>query len=190
MGPTEQPPRSEFAADQPQIKQSVVGLALLVLMVVIIMWTSTPPTLVPEDPLIEVGGTPDAPPQSPAIEDSADGPDPATSQPEPTTVIDGLQIHTRINSLADPQPGWLVIAGQSRVGQPSTATARCQHDNELEIDTVNVNRFELDLSALPVAVSRRLIMHIDGQDMLLFAKTGAPVTFARSPEGAWSYDKP
>ncbi len=99
------------------------------------------------------------------------------------------EIRVSIESLTDRQTGWLRILGQSASGKESSAVARYRRDNEFEIDTVNVGRFTLDLRELEVKPKKRFILHIDGQDLLLFPKQVQSIEFARTPEGTWAYRK-
>ena len=165
----------------------------------VIMWTSAPP--LPDDEL-------ELPQESPAQRDGtgsagADGPqsenpdhpEAAIELPpqEPLTAAP-IEAHVSIETPAqrdgtgfagDEQTGWLKITRQSAAGEASSAVARYQAENEFEIQTENVDRFELDLSLLPVNATRRFILHIDGQDMLVFPKEMGRVSFGRSAEGTW-----
>ena len=112
-------------------------------------------------------------------------PDPPLTLPETQSDSAAPQARVSIETLADEQTGWLTITGQSTSSRGSSAVARYGSENEFDIETVNVDRFELDLSALPVNRTRRFILHVDGQDMLLFPEAIGTITFARSPEGTW-----
>ncbi len=125
----------------------------------------------------------------PAVLDETPEQDPDLDPPLrlPETQYDSAdpQARVAIETLTDEQTGWLTITGQSASGRGSTAVARYGPENEFDIETINVDRFELDLSALPVNRTRRFILHVDGQDMLLFPEAIGIITFARSPEGTW-----
>lgn len=99
------------------------------------------------------------------------------------------EIYVSIDSLADPQTAWLRIMAQSTSGKDSSASARYQRGNEFSIDTTNVSAFMLDLRNLDVRPKKRFILHIDGQDMLLFPKKLNSIEFVRTPEGTWKYKK-
>ena len=111
--------------------------------------------------------------------------DPPLTLPETHSDSAAPAARVSIETLADEQTGWLTITGQSASSRGSSAAARYGPENEFDIETVNVDRFELDLSALPVNRTRRFILHVDGQDMLLFPEAIGTITFARSPEGTW-----
>ncbi len=106
------------------------------------------------------------------------------------SVMGPPEARVSIESLNDEQSAWLTVVGQTAAGRTSTAVARYRGNNEFDIDTANVSRFVLDLTDLEVLPKKRIILHIDGQDLLLFPKRPSAVEFARSPEGAWSYLKP
>ncbi|MCH8879006.1 MAG: DUF885 domain-containing protein [Planctomycetes bacterium] len=99
------------------------------------------------------------------------------------------EVHVSIESMADPQTAWLRIMAQSTSGKDSSASARYQRGNEFSIDTSNVSAFVLDLRNLDVRPKKRFILHIDGQDMLLFPKKLNSIEFVRTPEGTWKYRK-
>ncbi|MCH8854464.1 MAG: DUF885 domain-containing protein, partial [Planctomycetes bacterium] len=94
-----------------------------------------------------------------------------------------------IETLADEQQGWLTILNQSNSGQASSAEGRYVATNEFQIDTDNVDRFTVNLRELETAPKKRFILHIDGQNMVLFPKNHDAIEFARSPEGTWAYQK-
>ncbi len=105
------------------------------------------------------------------------------------SIIRPPEVHVSIDSLTDPQTAWLRIVAQSTSGKDSSANARYQRGNEFSIDTSNVSAFALDLRDLDVRPKKRFILHIDGQDMLLFPKKLNSVEFVRTPEGTWKYKK-
>lgn len=149
-------------------------------LLVAIIWTSAPPLagedLVAQDPSFL---------QEAPAEDAQPDLDPPLTLPETQSDSADPQTRVSIETLADEQAGWLTITGQSDSGRGSTAVARYGPENEFDIETVNVDRFTLELSALPVNRTRRFILHIDGQGMLLFPEAIGTITFARSPEGTW-----
>ena len=105
------------------------------------------------------------------------------------SIIRPPEVYVSIDSLADPQTAWLRIMAQSTSGKDSSANARYQRGNEFSIDTSNVSAFMLDLRNLDVRPKKRFILHIDGQDMLLFPKKLNSIEFVRTPEGTWKYRK-
>ncbi len=163
------------------VRQLLWGLIFFAVILAVIIWTSAPP--LPHEDLDlqqELTTANENPPQPPEAEQP-----PFKLPPETQPVSNTSKARVSIESLGDEQTGWLRITAQSTSGRRSSAVARYRAENEFEVDTVNVDRFELDLSLLPVNRTRRFILHIDGQDMLLFPKTMGTIEFARSPEGTW-----
>lgn len=129
--------------------------------------------------------------QEPAVLEETPAQDPEPDLDPPLTLSETQsdsadpEARVSIETLADEQTGWLTITGQSASGRGSSAVAHYGRENEFDIETVNVDRFELDLSALPANRTRRFILRVDGQDMLLFPEAIGTIIFARSPEDTW-----
>ncbi len=118
-----------------------------------------------------------------ATEDEVETDEPATDEAV-ETVRDPYTVDLTIEDFEDPQEGWLKIAGQSEAGATSTAHGRYVGNNEFYLETRNVNAFSINLASLPELPGRRLTIHLDGQNMVVFPK-GAALTFTRATTGQW-----
>lgn len=164
----------------------VIGLAGLL---ALISWTSSPP---PDQALGELATLPaetEAADEIEAADEETESED--ESPPELPTreqlLRQPTEIQVAISSLVDEQTAWLRIKGQEKPNLESSATASYRTENEFEVKTVNVDHFVLELTQLPVNPTRRFIVHIDGQDMLLFPQRAEQIELTRSGEGVWSY---
>src|SRR5262245_36034314 len=108
--------------------------------------------------------------QAPAAADPAQASPPVEEQPQPPAPPDPFRSASRIQTLADVQQGWVCITRQSRTGEVSTAEGRYQPAGEFTIATANVEEFTLDRAPLAVRSADRLIMHIDGQNLVVFPR--------------------
>ncbi len=113
--------------------------------------------------------------------DEPDPPPPSRSEP----AFGAAEVHVEIQSPSDPQSGWLRIAGVATADRESAANGHYRRNNEFDIDTANVDRIDVRLGDLDVNRTRRLIFHIDGQDMLVFVDEIGTIRFVRSPAGLW-----
>lgn len=156
----------------------VWGIAALVVVVAVCNWTSSDRPFVEQTQPQYADDLP--PKQERAAESSPPRPQPATNVNESSVSIE---------SLADDQQGWIQIVSQAHPGKRSAAEAKYRGRNDFEVTTSNVDSFEIDLAKLSVDRTRRFIMHIDSQDMLLFPEEMGVIRFERSPEGTWIYVK-
>ncbi len=161
-------------------QQILWAVILLTALVALFYWTSADP---PED-LVEASQF--VVPQDQPTEQS-DEPEPPLPLPSRSEAVFGAaDAHVEIRSQADPQSGWLRIAGVATAERESSATGHYRRNNEFDIDTANVERIDVRLADLNVNRTRRFIFHIDGQDMLVFPDEIGTITFVRSPEGLWA----
>lgn len=156
------------------------ALIILVVLVGVLMRTSAP--LVDDEPQIGPVAATQPSNESQPVPQTAPAETQAGSSPFE-------EMKVRIDSPTDQQLGWLRIVQQTRAGEPSEATVRYRPENTFDVETRNTDRFEIDLSALPVNRTKRFIMHIDGQDMLLFRKQVGVIRFERSEAGIWKAEK-
>ena len=166
--------------DRDPTRQILWAVILLAGFVALFYWTSAPPPddiveasqfVVPQDEPTEQNWEPEPPLPLPSRSQAASG---------------AAEVHVEIRSPADPQSGWLRIAGAATADKESSATGHYRRNNEFEIDTTNVDRIDVRLSDLNVSRTSRFIFHIDGQDMLVFPDEIRTISFVRSPEGLWA----
>lgn len=169
--------------DRDPAQQVLWALILSAGLVALLYWTSAPAPenwgdayqfVVSEDELSE------------PIEQTEE-PDPPLPLPSRSEVAGGTAVaHVEIQSPADPQSGWLHIAGVATADRGSSATGHYRRNNEFDIDTANADRIDVRLADLNVNRTRRFIFHIDGQDLLVFVDEIGTISFVRSPEGLWA----
>jgi hypothetical protein len=107
---------------------------------------------------------------------------PATTRPAP----DPNSAHVEIRKVTDPQQGWLRIEAIKPNAEMSQITGRFSPaDNRLVIDTQQVQRFSIDLGALPVRWDRRVVLRIDQISAELSRKSSPIVHFEVTPAGDW-----
>jgi hypothetical protein len=131
------------------------------------------------------GATPD-PGVDPSAGQSAVPPaEPPAAPPDP------YQAAVSIRNLADVQQGWLRITRQATTDELSKAEGQFRPAGDFTVGTTNVEEFTLDRAPLAVRSADRLIMHIDGQNLVVFPREHEHglLTFRRSPAGTWEYVK-
>ena len=182
-GQTNPVPVPEATSQRGAVRRVFWGVIGLAGLLALINWTSSPP---PDEALGELVTLPA---EIEAADEQTESED--ESPPELPTreqiLRQPTEIQVSISSLVDEQTAWLRINGQEKPNLESSASASYRIENEFEVRTVNVDRFVLELARLPVNPTRRFILHIDGQDMLLFPQRAEQIELTRSGEGVWSY---
>ena len=182
-------PIPEASRQGEAMRLTVWGVIGLAGMLALIYWTSSPR---PDQALGEFAELPtetepaekiDAADQETESEDDS----PLKMPTQEQLLRQPTEIRVAISSLVDEQTSWLRINSQAKPDLESSASARYRTENEFEVNTTNVDRFVLEIGRLPVNPTRRFILRIDGQDMLLFAQRAEQIELTRSGEGVWSY---
>lgn len=189
QGQTDPVPVPEATNQREVMRRAFWGVIGLAGMLALIYWTSSPR---PDQALGELASLPaEAEPadQAEAADDTAESEDESPPQlpTQEQLLRQPTEISVAISSLVDEQISWLRINGQVKPNLESSASASYRTENEFEVKTANVDRFVLELTHLPVNPTRRFILHIDGQDMLLFPRRAEQIELTRSDEGVWSY---
>lgn len=169
------------------MRRTVWGLIGLAGLLALISWTSSPPS---DEALGELATSPaetEAADQETEAEDASLDESPPELPTREQLLRQPTEIQVAISSLVDEQTAWLRIKGQEIASRGSSASASYRTENEFSVKTTNVDRFVLELTQLPVNPTRRFILHIDGQDMLLFPQRVEQIELTRSGEGVWSY---
>lgn len=183
QGQTNPVPVREATSQREAVRRAFWGVIGLAGLLALISWTSSPP---PDQAIGEVASLPAE------IEAADEETEPEDESPPELPTLEQLlrqprEIRVTISSLVDEQTAWLRINGQEKPNLESSVSASYRCENEFEVKTVNVDRFVLELTRLPVNPTRRFILHIDGQDMLLFPQRAEQIELTRSGEGVWSY---
>ena len=169
--------------DRDPAQQILWSVILLAGLVALFYWTSAPP---PENMVddFQFVASQDEPTEQSEQSEEPDPPLPLPSRSE--AAFAAAEVHVEIQSPTDPQSGWLRIAGVATAQRKSSATGHYRRNNEFDIETTNVDHIDVRLADLEVSRMRRLIFHIDGQDMLVFVDEIRTISFVRSPEGLWA----
>ena len=127
--------------------------------------------------------------QEPAVKEVTEPPKiPAkTNEPPvkpPPAIEDPFTVDVTVNDASDLQESWLTIGGQSKRGERSAARGVFEGNNEFHLETTNVSLFTINLGALPETPNKRLTVHLDGQNLVVFPKNAA-LTFTRGISGQW-----
>lgn len=182
-GQSDPPSTPAVTSQREAVRRAFWGVIGLAGLLALISWTSSPP---PDQALGEVATLP-AEAEAAAGETESEDESPPELPTREQLLRQPTEIQVAINSLVDEQTAWLRINGQEKPNLKSSASASYRSENEFEVKTVNVDRLVLELSRLPVNPTRRFILHIDGQDMLLFPQRAEQIELTRSGEGVWSY---
>jgi hypothetical protein len=111
----------------------------------------------------------------------------ASTRPAP----DPNSARVEIRALTDPQEGWLRIEAVKANAPGASAAGRFFPDeNRLAIHTDQVERFSIDLSALPIRWDRRVVLRIDQVSAELSRRNQTIVHFEVTPAGDWVPVKP
>ena len=131
---------------------------------------------------LEPGPAPEQKPQVPATSSQPAKPASTYSSRPPYPVA------LFVDSPDDEQPGWLKIEQFDNDKQTATAKGRFPEQNSIYVDTTNVHRIRIHVGYLPLAPNERVILHIDGQGMVL-NRNNPYAILNRQPTGAWEPEK-
>jgi hypothetical protein len=139
---------------------------------------------------VAVAGCPESETAPPPVAATrpAEPPVPEPVEPQPQ---DPAHVEVRIQTLADPQQGWLRIEAirDSAVGAWATGWFIAEQ-NKIVIDTEDVDQFSINLSKLRLDWDRRVVLRIDGRSSELTPKRRPILRLRRSPAGSWDVVEP
>jgi len=183
------PPTPSSLSPDPENKkvvpQLLAGAIVLLILIVALNWTASPP----EEFLLNQNDLQENKNLNQANANSSVAEEPEPQPPNEKPVTTPFETSVTIGTLADEQTGWLIIKVQTKTDLSSSAQGHFAITNEFNIETNNVQSFLLDLSLLPAQKKKKLVMHIDGQNMAVFSKNQSLLTFGRSPAGSWFLQK-
>lgn len=112
-------------------------------------------------------------------------------QPLPAAPDPNNRVEVRVQTLSDPQDGWLRIEVLHPDAPGAWATGEfILERNKLVIETENVDEFSIALPQLRIDWGHRVILRIDGHSSELIPKRRAILRLHRSPAGSWDVVEP
>jgi hypothetical protein len=90
----------------------------------------------------------------------------------------------------DKQPGWLKILALDQPHEVARAAGVFPEKNVIDVTTENIHRIQLELGYLPLAESKRVVLHIDRQGIEITRRDRRFITLQRRPTGEWIVEPP
>ena len=112
----------------------------------------------------------------------------ATAPAKPASTYENsppYPVNLSVRSPNDPQPGWLKILSLNNEQAAATANGVFPEKNEFTVATDNVRELRIHVGHLPLAANKRVILHIDGQHMVI-SRQRQYTTLVRQNTGEWT----